>query len=208
MRFLSNPSTGKTGFAVARAARAAGHEVTLVTGVTSLATPKGVKRVDVVSARDMLAAVLAEDFDCMVATAAVADWRPKRCARRKLKKSESSGVLELVRNPDVLKTAASKRKGAVFVGFAAETGNPVAEAARKSREKKLDFTVANDVTEKGCGFGGSTNRVALVRADGDVRWLPMMSKDAIARHIVRMAQACRDRRAEEKTVEAEGWGLR
>jgi phosphopantothenoylcysteine decarboxylase/phosphopantothenate--cysteine ligase len=209
VRFLSNPSTGKMGFEVARAARAAGHEVTLVAGATALSAPKGVKRVDVVSARDMLSAVLAEDFDCMVATAAVADWRPKRCARRKIKKSEGSGVLELVRNPDVLKTAAAKRRGAVFVGFAAETGDPVAEAARKCREKKLDFTVANDVTENGCGFGVATNRVALVRPDGDARWLPMMSKAAVARHVVRMAQEWWSRRGNRGAVSpAAGIGRR
>ena len=83
VRFLSNPSTGKMGFAVARAARAAGHDVTLVAGPVALRTPPGVRRIDVVSARDMLAAVVREDFDCLVATAAVADWRPARCAAAK-----------------------------------------------------------------------------------------------------------------------------
>lgn len=188
VRFLSNPSTGRMGFAVARAAREAGHEVVLVAGPVALGTPKGVRRVDVVSARDMLAAVMAEDFDCMVATAAVADWRPAVQHARKLKKSMCGGTLGLVRNPDVLKTAAAKKRGAVFVGFAAETGDPVAEAARKCREKKLDFTVANDVSAEGCGFGSVTNRVAFVRADGEAEWLPMLSKEAVARRIVRAAE--------------------
>lgn len=188
VRFLSNPSTGRMGFAVARAARRRGHEVVLVAGPVSLPTPKGVRRVDVVSARDMLSAVEAEEFDCFVSTAAVADWRPARCAASKLKKSEMSGTLELVRNPDVLKTVAAKirRAGrkAVFVGFAAETGDPSSEAARKCREKKLDLVVANDVTEPGSGFGTSTNRVALVHPDGAVERLPVLSKDAVARRII------------------------
>lgn len=188
VRFLSNPSTGRMGFCVARAAASAGHKVVLVTGPVSLRTPKGVRRADVVSARDMLESVMAEDFDCMVATAAVADWRPAVRHVKKLKKSECGGTLELVRNPDVLKTAADKKHGAVFVGFAAETGDPINEAARKCREKQLDFTVANDVTAEGCGFGTSTNRVAFVRATGDAQWLPMMSKEALARRIVREAE--------------------
>ena len=116
VRFLSNPSTGRMGFAVARAACAAGHEVVLVAGPVALKTPRGVRRVDVVSARDMLAAVLAEvkgtnnrpsvapPLTVLVMTAAVADWRPARYAKRKMKKGEMSDTLKLVRNPDILTT--------------------------------------------------------------------------------------------------------
>lgn len=180
------------GFAVASAARAAGHDVTLVAGPVSLHTPAGVRRIDVVSARDMLAAVEGEEFDCLVATAAVADWRPAKVARTKLKKRAMGGVLRLVRNPDILKTVASRLHRAkarkVLVGFAAETGEPTAEAARKCREKGLDLVVANDVTAEGSGFGASTNRVTFVRSDGGVERLPLMSKRAIARRIVRFAE--------------------
>ena len=104
VRFLSNPSTGRMGFAVARAARAAGHEVTLIAGPVSLKTPSGVTRIDVVSARDMLNAVrtVIARADVLVMTAAVADWRPAQCASRKLKKTEMSDTLHLVRNPDIL----------------------------------------------------------------------------------------------------------
>ena len=192
VRFLSNPSTGRMGFAVARAARAAGHEVALVSGPVALRSPKGVRRIDVVSAREMLAAVERESFDCLVATAAVADWRPARCAGRKLKKGEMSGALRLVRNPDVLKTVAARTRAVkggarpVLVGFAAETGDPAAEAARKCAEKGLDLVVANDVTLKGSGFGSPTNRVAFVFRDGRVERLPLMSKDAVARRLVRL----------------------
>lgn len=206
VRFLSNPSTGRMGFAVARAARRAGHAVTLIAGPVALKTPKGVTRLDVVSARDMLAAVqdtldrLVADSDsapivCLVMTAAVADWRPADCAARKLKKNEMSGTLKLVRNPDILKTINQtlKRSGdraVVRVGFAAETGEPTAEAARKCREKGLDLVVGNDVAARGCGFGTTTNRVTFVYPDGTTEPLPMMSKDAVARRIVRQCEAC------------------
>ena len=193
VRFLSNPSTGKMGFAVARAARAAGHEVTLVAGPVALKTPRGVQRVDVVSARDMLAAVrkaLADSSNptALVMTAAVADWRPAKCADRKLKKSQMQGTLHLVRNPDILKSLGRRTNGSLRIGFAAETGTPVQEAARKCREKGLDLVVANDVTQPGSGFGVETNRVTFVFPDGRVEPLPLMSKIAVARRIVRLAE--------------------
>ena len=189
VRFLSNPSTGKMGFAVARAAARRGHGVTLVSGPVSLPTPRGVKRIDVVSAREMLAAVLSA-LDgreaVFVSTAAVADWRPRRCARKKLKKGAMSGTLELVRNPDILKTLARRKSASAvrLVGFAAETGDALSEAARKCREKKLEFIVANDVTEPGAGFGTDTNRVAFVHPCGRVRELPLMTKRMVAKRIV------------------------
>jgi len=203
VRFLSNPSTGRMGFAVARSARRAGHEVTLIAGPVALRTPKGVNRVDVVSARDLLAAleaalrgIDAEESVAVVMTAAVADWRPASCAPAKLKKSQMDGTLKLVRNPDVLKTINGELRSGelstgrlVRVGFAAETGEPAAEAARKCREKGLDLVVGNDVTAKGCGFGTTTNRVTLVFPDGKVQPLPLMSKDAVARRIVAFCEA-------------------
>ena len=191
VRFLSNPSTGKMGFAVARAAAMRGHEVALVAGPVTLKTPKGVRRIDVTSAREMLAAVeqemaKAKGAVVFVATAAVADWRPAKCAARKLKKGQMSDTLKLVRNPDILKTVARRpRKNLVAVGFAAETNDILAEARRKCREKNLDMIVANDVTEKGSGFGVDTNRVTLVRKDGSAERLPLMTKLAVARRIVR-----------------------
>ena len=190
VRFLSNPSTGKMGFAVARAAARRGHTVTLVAGPVALKTPAGVTRVDVVSARDMLRAVeeaLAGGRGpaVFVATAAVADWRPARCAARKLKKAQMSGTLRLVRNPDILASVKGCRK----VGFAAETHDVLKEAARKCAAKGLEMIVANDVTEKGCGFGTDTNRVTFLRRDGSVEALALMSKRAVAERIVR---ACED----------------
>ena len=187
VRFLTNPSTGKMGFAVARAAVERGHDVALIAGPVALKTPKGVRRIDVTSARDMLAAVedAIGDGDCVfVATAAVADWRPASCADRKLKKGQMSDTIKLVRNPDILKGVKCRHK----IGFAAETNDVMSEAARKCREKGLAMIVANDVTEKGAGFGTDTNRVTFLKADGSVERLPLMSKLAVARRIVRFAE--------------------
>ena len=186
VRFLSNPSTGKMGFAVAKAAAEKGYEVVLVAGPVALKTPKGVKRVDVVSARDMLAAVNKAISDSnsstvLVSTAAVADWRPAKCARQKLKKAQMTGVLKLARNPDILKSVKGCRK----VGFAAETQAVESEARRKCRAKNLEFIVANDVTEPGCGFGTDTNRVMFLRKDGTIVRLPLMTKLSVARRIIR-----------------------
>ena len=196
VRFLSNPSTGKMGFAVAAEAARRGCEVTLVAGPVALKTPKGVVRVDVVSAREMLAAVQtaigARGDVVFVSTAAVADWRPARCATKKLKKGEMASTLKLVRNPDILKTVrrsierakTSDSRTIRLVGFAAETDRVLAEAARKCREKGLAFIVANDVTQKGCGFGTDTNQVTLVFPDGALKRLPLMTKRGVARRIV------------------------
>lgn len=186
VRFLSNPSTGKMGFAVARAAARSGHDVTLVAGPVALKTPRGVKRVDVVSAREMFAAVKeAVTPGCVfIATAAVADWRPAVCAGKKLKKTEMSDVIKLVRNPDILKSVG----GCVKIGFAAETNDVLEEAQRKCREKRLAMIVANDVTEKGAGFGSDTNRVVFVYPDGRKEPLKKMSKLAVAGRIVRACE--------------------
>ena len=212
VRFLSNPSTGKMGFAIAAEAARRGHEVTLIAGPVALKTPKGVERVDVVSAREMLAAVKKSlltsccgdlssehrsirasdhrrNLTIFISTAAVADWRPAKCAAQKLKKSQMSGVLKLVRNPDILKTIDSYRKrlnavGLRTVGFAAETNDVLKEAARKCREKGLSFIVANDVSEKGCGFGTDTNRVTFVFPDGTQRKFPLMTKRMVAKRIL------------------------
>ena len=188
------------GFSIARVARSMGHDVTLVAGPVALNTPKGVRRVDVVSARDMLAAVERERFDCMISTAAVADWRPAECASKKLKKGSMDGTLKLVRNPDVIKTVSKKVRSVggkvsrtILVGFAAETGDPTAEASRKCLEKGLDFVVANDVTAAGCGFGVDTNRVSFVWPDGRIDRHPMMSKESVARRIVRAVEKLADR---------------
>ncbi len=190
VRFLSNPSSGKMGFAVAQAAARRGHLVTLIAGPVTLKTPRGVARIDVVSAREMLKAV--EDNLAagayFISTAAIADWRPKVCAKQKLKKDQMTGTLELVRNPDILKTLSQSKKfkGKVkLIGFAAETNDVMKEAARKCQAKGLELIVANDVSEKGSGFGVDTNRVTFLYKDGTVQALPLMSKAAVATRLIK-----------------------
>jgi phosphopantothenoylcysteine decarboxylase/phosphopantothenate--cysteine ligase len=184
VRFLSNPSTGKMGFAVAAEAARRGHETVLVAGPVSLRTPPGVRRIDVVSARDMLAAVKNEVIDgaVFVGVAAVADFRPAVSFNKKQKKSAMTGELKLVRNPDILKSL--KSLPVTRVGFAAETNDVLAEASRKCREKNLKFIVANDVLAKGSGFGVSTNRVTFVYPDGSLKKFPLMSKRRVAERIL------------------------
>ncbi len=186
VRFLSNPSTGKMGFELARAAVRRGHRVTLIAGPVSLKTPQGVTRIDVVSAREMLRAVeqSIEPQTIFISTAAVADWRPEVCAAQKLKKSQMTGVLKLVRNPDILATVQARVK----VGFAAETGPVAAEAQRKMRTKGLALIVANDVTQKGVGFGTATNKVDLFYADGRQESLPLMTKRSLGNQLIQICE--------------------
>jgi phosphopantothenoylcysteine decarboxylase/phosphopantothenate--cysteine ligase len=186
VRFLSNRSTGKMGFAVAQAAAERGHAVTLIAGPVPLPTPAGVTRVDVVSARDMLGAVekFLPSHDALVMSAAVADWRPKRASAGKLKKSDMNPVLELEPNPDILKTIHPLKGKRLFVGFAAETGDPLAEARRKLVSKGLDLIVANDVTQPDAGFAVDTNRVTLLSGNEPPDALPLQSKLDVGRAIV------------------------
>ena len=186
VRFLSNRSTGKMGFAVAQAAAERGHTVTLIAGPVALPTPPGVFRVDVVSALEMLAAVqrLLPLHSALVMCAAVADWRPKQASPVKLKKSEMRPVLELEPNPDILRTIQPLKEQRTFVGFAAETGDPLAEAQRKLVSKGLDLIVANDVTQPDAGFAVDTNRVTLLSATEPPSVLPLQSKLDVGREIV------------------------
>jgi phosphopantothenoylcysteine decarboxylase / phosphopantothenate---cysteine ligase len=186
VRFLSNRSTGRMGFAVAQCAAARGHAVTLVAGPVERDTPAGVARVDVVSARDMLAAVRAHlpACDALVMCAAVADWRPRRASAVKLKKRDLQSVLELEPNPDILTRVAALKGARLFVGFAAETGDPQAEARRKLADKGLDLIVANDVSQPDAGFAVDTNRVTLIPRTGEAHALPLLSKREVAERIL------------------------
>lgn len=197
VRYVSNRSSGKMGYAIAAAAAARGHAVCLVSGPVCLEPPAGVAFVPVVSADDMLAAVGAQfgACDALVMAAAVADFRPRAVSPVKLKKAAGLRPLELEATPDIL-AAVAARKGTRFVaGFAAETG-PVmlAEARRKLRDKNLDLIVANDVSEPGAGFEVDTNRVTFVDAAGEEA-LPLMSKAAVADRLVRRIEAELARRA-------------
>ena len=182
VRFLGNRSTGRMGFEVAAEAAQRGAEVILIAGPTALATPAGVRRVDVRSARDMHAAVLAEydAVDAVIKAAAVADYRPAETSEHKIKKSDGELTLTLTRNPDILYELGQKKKHQILVGFAAETQNVAEYAQGKLRKKNLDFIVANNVAEKDAGFGVPTNHVWIFFADGRTEDHPLMAKSALA----------------------------
>jgi len=188
VRFVSNRSSGKMGYAIANAARAAGAEVTLVHGPTALPTPTGVRDIAVESADDMRDAVLAllPGTDAVVMAAAVADYRPRELQTRKIKKRDTGSALtiHLTENPDVLKAIVAARKPkTIVVGFKAETGDATDEATRMLREKKLDLVVANDISEPSSVFGSDTDRVTFVSADG-VEALPTLPKTEVAQRLV------------------------
>ncbi|MBY5981986.1 bifunctional phosphopantothenoylcysteine decarboxylase/phosphopantothenate--cysteine ligase CoaBC [Ferrimonas balearica] len=168
VRFMSNHSSGKMGFALAEQAVALGAEVTLVSGPVSLATPAGVSRIDVESAEQMLEAVLAAlpGQDIFIGCAAVADYRPLAVADNKIKKSNERMVVELVRNPDILATVAQQQPRPFTVGFAAETDNVEQYARDKLARKGLDLIAANDVSKPDQGFNANHNALTLYWADG------------------------------------------
>lgn len=186
VRYIGNRSSGKMGYAIARELRAAGADVTLISGPTALAEPAGITMVHIESAQEMLAAALSafEEADAAICTAAVSDYAPAEVSDRKLKKSD--GALEsisLVENPDILRTLADRKGDRVVVGFAAETHDLLAHAKQKLESKGADLIVANDVSKRESTFGSDTNVVTFVDADG-VRELPELPKDEVAREIV------------------------
>jgi phosphopantothenoylcysteine decarboxylase/phosphopantothenate--cysteine ligase len=186
VRYLSNESSGKMGYAVARVARRRGAEVVLVSGPTSLPPPVGVRTVHVTTAAEMQRALEVEfrRATVLVMAAAVADYRPRRAAAHKVKKTREALALELERTADVLSGLAARKGRRVVVGFAAETRNAVAEATRKLRDKRLDLVVANDVTAAGAAFGSDTNVVTLVDATARPEALPLLPKDEVAGRIL------------------------
>jgi phosphopantothenoylcysteine decarboxylase/phosphopantothenate--cysteine ligase len=181
VRFLTNASSGKTGYAIAEEAARRGADVSLVSGPTTLPDPFGVRTVRVTTALEMRDAVNEEysKADVVVATAAVSDFRPASPAAHKVHKDDAPALLELVRNPDILAELGEGKGARLLVGFAAETRDVVASAQAKLASKNIDLVVANDVSEPGLGFGADVNRVSLVSADG-VDELPVLGKRAIA----------------------------
>lgn len=182
VRFLSNPSSGRMGYALAEEAAARGAEVTLVSGPTPLENPSGIETVRVTSADEMLAACRHPFAVCdvLVAVAAVCDLKPKTRYSTKQRKGSLGLVLELERTPDVLATLAAEKKSRFVVGFAAQTGHPVPEARRKLEVKDLDLIVANDVSAPGVGFDSLENRVTVLGPDGFVVELGPAPKREIA----------------------------
>lgn len=186
VRFITNHSTGRMGYAVAAAAMRRGAQVTLVSGPVSISAPPFVEVVPVVSAQDMYEAVMshAGEQDFIIKTAAVADYRPADTAPEKMKKRDGDMALPLVRTKDILGALGQNRRpGQVICGFSMETEHVVENSRRKLETKQVDMIVANDLREKGAGFGVDTNRVTVITKEG-VWELPLMPKEQVAHAIL------------------------
>ena len=190
VRFISNRSSGRMGYALARAAAERGARVLLISGPTALEPPPGVDFFPVESAREMYAAVM-DKFslaDVIIKTAAVADYRPEEAYEQKIKKGDALSV-KLVRNPDILQELGSQKGARFLVGFAAETENLLENAREKMTNKNLDLIVANDLTQEGVGFAKETNEVCLIFRDGRVEELPLMLKSELSHLILERVRA-------------------
>ena len=189
VRFLSNPSTGKMGYALAAAAKQRGATVTLISGPASLSAPPGVRCIQVTSALEMRTHVLAclDAATIVVKAAAVSDFRPAETADHKIKKGQSELSLQLVANPDILKELGERKESStkfpLLVGFAAESRDHLKEGARKLKEKNLDLIVINDIGGTETGFGVGTNRVTLLDRNGAQEEVPLLSKEEVAHRI-------------------------
>jgi phosphopantothenoylcysteine decarboxylase/phosphopantothenate--cysteine ligase len=184
-RYLSNRSSGKMGFALARSAKRRGARVVLISGPTSLTTPSGVEMIKVTSALQMNNAVIENynDANIVVMAAAVSDYRPEKIMEQKIKKGSDSIRFEIVPNPDILKELGKrkkKKKQPLLVGFAAESKDHLEEGKRKLKEKNLDLIVINDIIGPDTGFGADTNQVSLVDRDYKLKKLPLLSKEECA----------------------------
>ena len=185
VRYITNHSTGKMGYAIAAELAARGAEVRLVSGRTQLPCPKGVERVDVVSAEDMFRACCAEwdGADIGVMCAAVADYTPEQVSPTKIKNSDDDMCIRLRRTPDIAAELGRRKEGRVLVGFALETDNEQVNAQQKLERKNLDFVVLNSLRDKGACFGGDTNKVCLIDRQGEQSF-PLESKARVAERIV------------------------
>jgi phosphopantothenoylcysteine decarboxylase/phosphopantothenate--cysteine ligase len=187
VRFISNRSSGRMGFALAEAALKRGADVTVVRGVTTVEAPSGVKVIRALSAEEMARAVESEagNASVFIGAAAIADYRPAQRAGEKIKKSQETLTLDLERTPDVLsQVAASRSNGMLVIGFAAETENVVENARQKLERKNLDAIVANDVTRADAGFDTTTNAVIIITKNSDPVELPVMSKREAANRVL------------------------
>ncbi|MFU0823938.1 bifunctional phosphopantothenoylcysteine decarboxylase/phosphopantothenate--cysteine ligase CoaBC [Clostridium sp.] len=185
VRYLTNRSTGKMGYAIAEEARDRGGDVTLVSGPCNFEKPFGINVINVNTNEEMLKAV-EEKFqaaDIVIKAAAVADYKPKNYSHEKIKKGNNDLTLELTRDNDILKKLGSMKKNQILVGFAAESNNVVDNAVAKLHNKNLDFIIANDITCSDTGFASEDNRVTILSKDGESISLPKMSKRMVAREL-------------------------
>ncbi|NSL51234.1 bifunctional phosphopantothenoylcysteine decarboxylase/phosphopantothenate--cysteine ligase CoaBC [Calidifontibacillus erzurumensis] len=189
VRYITNRSSGKMGYALAESAAALGAEVTLISGPTALKPPAGVTFVPIETAQEMYEEVLKyfPDTNIVIKAAAVADYRPKIIYDNKMKKGDGDLVLELERTIDILKTLGEKKEKQILVGFAAETENVQAYATKKLKTKNLDMIVANNVKQEGAGFGVDTNIITIYTRNGEVMEYPLLSKQEAAKEILMKA---------------------
>lgn len=187
VRYLTNRSTGKMGYAIAKMAANRGAEVTLVSGPTNITPPSNIKKlIKIQSAEEMYNAII-DNFDenqVIIKSAAVADYKPKNYSDKKIKKNNDDLVIELGRNKDIAYEIGKIKKDKILVGFAAETNNLIENAKGKINKKNLDFIVANDLTEEGAGFGTDTNIVKIIDKEGNINKYPCMKKDEVANVIL------------------------
>ena len=187
IRYITNRSTGKMGYSIAKEAIERGADVTLITGPTNLTPPQNLKKlVKIESAKDMYEAVLEnlDENDVVIKSAAVADYKPKNYSNKKIKKSDDDLVIELDRNKDIAQEIGKIKNNKILVGFAAETNDLIENASLKIKKKNLDFIVANDLTKEGAGFGVDTNIVKIIDKEGNITEYPKMKKEEVANIIL------------------------
>ena len=187
MRYITNRSTGKMGYSIAKEAIERGADVTLITGPTNLTPPQNLKKlVKIESAKDMYEAVLEnlDENDVVIKSAAVADYKPKNYSNKKIKKSDDDLVIELDRNKDIAQEIGKIKNNKILVGFAAETNDLIENGSLKTKKKNLDFIVANDLTKEGAGFGVATNIVNIIDKEGNITEYPKMKKEEVANIIL------------------------
>lgn len=187
MRYITNRSTGKMGYSIAKEAIERGADVTLITGPTNLTPPQNLKKlVKIESAKDMYEAVLEnlDENDVVIKSAAVADYKPKNYSNKKIKKSDDDLAIELDRNKDIAQEIGKIKNNKILVGFAAETNDLIENASLKIKKKNIDFIVANDLTKEGAGFGVDTNIVKIIDKEGNITEYPKMKKEEVANIIL------------------------
>lgn len=186
VRYITNYSSGKMGYALAKVAYHLGARVILISAKTQLESPVGAEIIQVKTAQEMHLEVLKafKQTDAVISAAAIADYRTKKIASEKIKKGNDTLILELEKNPDILSDLGRTKGNKILVGFAAETSNLIKNAQAKLKEKNLDLIVANDITKQGCGFGSDTNQVTLISQGDEIKHLPLLDKEDVARKIL------------------------
>jgi phosphopantothenoylcysteine decarboxylase/phosphopantothenate--cysteine ligase len=197
VRFISNPASGKMGYALAQAALNRGAKVILISGPTHLLPPAETQFISVRTAQQMQEAVLThrKEADIIIMAAAVSDYRPRWVSPEKIKKEAETLVLELEKTPDILVQLGKEKGKQILVGFAAETSNILENAQKKLKAKNLDLILANDITAPGVGFGTDTNQVTIITAEGEIESLPLLPKIEVANKILDKIQYIRKKKS-------------